>query len=85
MRHLLPDDQATDRGGDHRVNLFSPVLVGQIAADRLGLVRVLQQQRRLKETVAVQTAAKLEVTGEQRPRLLQNPDDFLFRHLNLFS
>ena len=40
----------------------------------------LEQQRRLKEAVAVQSAAELEVAGEQSAGFFQNSDDFLFCH-----
>ena len=35
----------------------------------------------LEETVAVQSAAKLEVTGEKCAGIFQNLDDFLFCHV----
>ena len=73
-KNLVVEKKATEPAGP------SAEPVGEEAADRLRLVGVLEQQRRLKETVAVQAAAKLEVAGEQGAGLFQNSDDFLFCH-----
>jgi len=81
---LLPDDETADRRGDYRFDPLALELFGEEPADGFGLVRILQEQRRLEETIAVQPAAKLEVTGQQGAGVFQNSDDFLFCHDRVF-
>jgi hypothetical protein len=78
--HFLPDNQAADRRGDYALDTGVLEFRGQFGAYFFRHVRILQEQRRLKETVAVQSAAEFKVPFQQGFRVFTCIYYFLFRH-----
>jgi hypothetical protein len=69
--HFLADNDSTESGGDHAIasNVAEPIC--QQSANTRRKIRMLQQQRALKELPAVQSGAEHEMAIEQRARFVK--------------
>src|SRR6185295_4508187 len=82
-RDLVADDDAAERRReDHR----RPQITGALrdrAAQRLGMLRMLQHQRALQIARAVQARGQPEVSVEQRARAAIEIEEIVARHAAL--
>ena len=65
--HFLPDDDSTEGGREHQTDIEMADTLGERGAARLGLGGVLQHERALQITGAVQAGCQAEVSFEQCP------------------
>jgi hypothetical protein len=76
-RSFIGDDYAAYRWSYDCAYLLIAESSGQRAAYPLGMFRILENERALKITRAVQTRRELKVTFEQCARLLKNQEQLL--------
>ena len=69
-RDLVRDEDAADRGREHRAGASGGQARGQGAPERLRVLRVLEDERRLQIDVRVEPRREPEVAAQQRARLL---------------
>src|SRR5439155_433672 len=79
-RHLVGHQDAADRGGQHRCRARVAEWRGQGRAERGGVLRVLEHERRLEIDVRVKAGGQPEVAVHERAGLLVELERLLFGH-----
>ncbi len=78
--HLLADDDAAERRRQHDRRLHVPGPLRQRGAQRIGKLRVLQDERALQIALAVQPGREPEMPFEERTRLPEKIENGLLIH-----
>src|SRR5205085_3699362 len=84
-RHFITDDDAADGRRSNRLHAICTEAFSQRAPERFRLRRMLQDERALQVTLAMQPARQHEMPFEQRARPLEPFDDLRCLHNKKWS